>query len=199
MPGFGSDRLANESRQNAIGLFWEEDANSFIDRPAGAALLDGQSGPIEPNMPDLRLTRLGPVIDFSINHKAAADAAAEGDIKHRIMIRSGAAQRFSQRGNVRIVIDRYGSAQQLPGPIAQREIGPALDLMRATGHASSPVDRATETNDGAEWMEFPQKFLKPMLYLIEDARRARILSDRESVSLKEFALFVAGNDLDVSS
>ena len=31
MPGFGSDRLANESRQNAIGLFWEEDANSFIE------------------------------------------------------------------------------------------------------------------------------------------------------------------------
>ena len=48
-------------------------------------------------------------------------------------------------------------------------------------------------------MEFPQKFLKPMLYLIEDARRARILSDRESVSLKDFALFVAGNDLDFSS
>src|SRR5438876_1836609 len=139
-------RVANEPCQNAIRMFLAESPNSFIDGPTGAALLDCAARAIESNVTDLRFARFRTMINLPISHQSPADSTAERHIKDRVMIGSSAAHRFSQRGNVRIIIDCNRHSEELCRPGGQREIGPALNLMRAAGHASSPIERPTKPN-----------------------------------------------------
>src|SRR5438105_2278606 len=172
-------------------MFLAESANSLIDGPTRAALLDGRSGPIEPHMADLRFARFRAMIDFPIDNQASPDPTAERHIKYRAMSGPSAAQRFSQRGNIRIIIDGNCNAQKLCCPVAQREIGPALDLMRAAGYASSPIQRAPEADAGTERTKLLKKLVKPGFDLGQDARCAKVRRDRETVALQDLPLFVA--------
>ena len=73
------------------------------------------------------------MINFPINNQAATHPAAERHIKDRGIVGPSAAHSFSQRGDVRVVIDSNCNAQEFCCPTGQREVRPAFDLMRAAG------------------------------------------------------------------
>ncbi len=58
---------------------------------------------VEPQVTNFRLTRRGSVINIAIDHQPTADAAAQGDIKHRVETSSPPVPRFAQRGRVGVV------------------------------------------------------------------------------------------------
>src|SRR5689334_11708226 len=88
----------------------------------------------------------GAVVNTTIDHKSAADSAAERHVKDGILPLPCPAQGFAQAGRVRVVIDARGSAGNFAKPFAKLKLGPAFDLVRAANLARPAIDGTTETD-----------------------------------------------------
>ena len=112
------------------------------------------------------------MVGFSANHQSAANTTAEGHIKDRIKTSARPVQRFAQRCDVRVIINRNRKAAQLMEPPAQIKVRPPCDLMRAADFSRPPIDRSAEAHpDGFRFVAADQ-FRQRLLDLVSNAGRA---------------------------
>src|SRR5262245_21170215 len=100
-------------------------------------------------MPDLRRTSPATPIDFPVDAQAAADAGADRDVENRRKSLAGAEERFGEAGDVGVVAQRRGQAHEIANPVREREIVPAVNLVRLDDGASGVVHGAAEADADA--------------------------------------------------
>src|SRR5439155_26613230 len=89
----------------------------------------------DPCWSDLRRT-IPAVVEFAINHQSAADAGADGDVKHAPQSPARSDGCLGQRRAVLIVVDKHRQPKLSLEPPSHGETSPAGNLMgpdRATG------------------------------------------------------------------
>src|SRR5207249_9927744 len=121
--------------------------------------------------------------------------AAKCDVKNRIQSDACAVQCFTEGRRVRVVIDANGQSAERLQPVAQFEIRPAFDLMRATNLAGFPIHRSAETDpDGRRfrgWNQLRQRRLD----VFADTRATLGLVNRNSAPLEDLRRRIASYDL----
>ena len=80
-------------------------------------------------MTELGLSQRGPVVDATVDHQAAPDAAAQRHIKHRVVPLSRTMPRLPERGHIRVIVNSHRRVAELAQPAAQIKPGPPLDLV----------------------------------------------------------------------
>jgi hypothetical protein len=110
-PGFSASLLSDGAGEVAFRVSVAELANSFVDRPARAALFDRRSSSVEADMADFRLTGFGAMEDFPTDDKATPDTTAERDIEDWIPAYTNSFESLPQSGNIGIVVDQDGHAK----------------------------------------------------------------------------------------
>src|ERR1043166_8804315 len=97
-----------------------------------------------PQVPDLRRSAAHAPINLAIDDQPAADAGADRDVEHRGKTLARPEQRFGEPGDVGVVPEHRGKADQLADPVGEREIVPALDLMRLDDGVRAVIDGSAE-------------------------------------------------------
>ncbi len=97
-------------------------------------------------MADLGFAGARAVVDRAIDDQSAADAAAHVDPAHGVGAFARANGGFGQGGGVGVVLHGDGQAGQVAQPIAEREIGPAFDLVRAADGAGLEINRTAKAD-----------------------------------------------------
>src|SRR5438309_252793 len=92
-------------------------------------------------MAQFGLSRFRAVINPAIGNQTAADAAAGVRVEDGIESLPRAAQCLAERGDVAVVVHGDGRAGQFAQPLAEREIIPALDVVRTTNLSGLPIHR----------------------------------------------------------
>jgi hypothetical protein len=97
------------------------------------------------------------VINLSVHHQSAADAAAQSHVKHRIEPGARAVHRLAERPKIRVVIHKDGRLGQRRQANREREIRPAFNLVRAANPARLPIHRPAKADaDGHRTDAFGQ-------------------------------------------
>src|SRR5215831_12431217 len=86
------------------------------------------------------------MVNFAAHHDASTDPAAQSDIKHWVESDSCPVARFTQRGNVGVIVHEYRRAGQFLQPPTQVEFRPTLNMMRAANPARFPIHRPAKAN-----------------------------------------------------
>src|SRR5436190_18018234 len=124
--------------QNAVWVLGAQFTNSLIDRPARTSLLDSGAASVQSNMADFCFARQRAMKDCAVDDEPSTNPAAERHVKNRIAIHARPAQRFGERGDVGVIMGYDRRAEKGAGPTAQLEVGPTLNVMRATDAACFP-------------------------------------------------------------
>src|SRR5262245_15163586 len=100
-------------------------------------------------MPDLGCPASTAAIDLAVDNQPAADAGADGDVNDGRQPLAGAEERLGQAGDVRVVTQDRGQSRDVADPVGEREIVPALDLMRLDDGPGGVINRAAEADAGS--------------------------------------------------
>src|SRR5262249_9708276 len=69
-------------------------------------------------------------IDLAVDDESAADAGADGDVEDGRAALAGAGQGFGQAGDVGVVAQHRGPAEEVEDPVGQGKVVPPRDLVR---------------------------------------------------------------------
>src|SRR6476660_7873964 len=97
-------------------------------------------------MANLSFTGTCPVVNAAIHNQAAANTAAQSDVKNRVKLLAGASLCFAQGSHIGVIVDADRHAGQLVEPATQIEFRPPLDLMRTADPARRPINRTAKPN-----------------------------------------------------
>src|SRR5438477_6186294 len=104
--------LAHHSGQDSFWFLANDLADLRVDRPSGASRFQSRAAAVETHMPDFRLPRRSAVVNPSIHHQPATNAAPKGHVEHRIEANACAMRGFAQGGHVRIIIHEHSNTSQ---------------------------------------------------------------------------------------
>src|ERR1043166_7476793 len=95
-------------------------------------------------MPNLRRSPPAAAVNFAVDDEAAADAGADGDVEDRRQSLAGAEECLGEAGDVGVVAEHGGAADESRDPVAEREAVPAGDLVRLDDGARRIIDGPAE-------------------------------------------------------
>src|SRR3712207_1739126 len=130
MPGFAADARADQFAEQRVFTARQCLPNLAVDRPTGTARLNDRSAWVQSHVPDLRLAGLCAMVNFSVHDQPAAHTAPECDVEDWIAPLPCSGQRFTERGDVRVIVDAHRQVRLFSEPFAQFELRPPLDLVR---------------------------------------------------------------------
>src|SRR2546429_2606559 len=148
-------------------------------------------------MANLRFARFCAVINLPVHDQSAADAAAERDVKDRIEPDARAVQRFTKRPRVRVVIHTHRQTAQGLQPVAESEIGPTFNLVRATDLSRLPIHGTTEADANGRRLFGRNQFSERRANLPANSGAALVAIHREVPPLDDFRGTITKDDLEL--
>jgi|ERR1043166_985889 hypothetical protein len=83
--------------------------------------------------------------------------------------------------------------------MANRKVGPSLDLMRAASLAGLPIDGAAESDGGSNGIELVQQVFNTKLNLLANTGSAAPGIDGKATTLQNFGLSITGDHLQLGA
>lgn len=195
MTRFGTRVFGRQPRQQAFRMRFLERADPGVHRPPRAMGFEDGSIAVEADVPNFGFTRRRAVVNTSIHHQTAAHAAPERNVEHRVRTPSRAVRRFAERGDIGVVVHKHRGVDESFQPAFEREVVPAVDMVRAIDPATLPIDRATETNADRGDFRRRENLLQRRFNLPPDAGPAFAAVNRMPMPGKDATAGVAHDDL----
>jgi len=134
-----------------------------------------------------------------VMNQSATDTASERDIENGVMADTSPSQRFAQCSGIGVVLDGHRGFGDRFQPLAQWELRPTLDLMRATDLAGIAVHRSAEPDAHGADRALCAESGEALVDLLTDAGATLGAIHRESMSCLDDAIGVALDDLELGA
>ena len=100
-------------------------------------------------MADLGRAATGAAVDSAADDETAADAGADRHVEDRIAAAAGAEVGLGEAGDIGVVAEHGRQVDEIADPVGEREVVPAVDLMRLDDGSPLVVDGPAEADADA--------------------------------------------------
>ena len=135
------------------------------------------------------------MIDTPADYETATNATPQRYVKNRISTNTSAVQGFTERGHIRIVIDKYGKLCEFAQPSSKRKVRPTFNLMGTTDISIGPINWTAEPNADRRRAFAVQKRLQCSLDLLSNARAPKGRINRKALTSADATSAIACHDL----
>ena len=135
------------------------------------------------------------MVNLSIHHQPAADAAAERDVEHRIEAHPRAAPRLAERRDVGVIVHPHRRTRSLAEPGTEWEIRPSFDLMRAGDASGLPIHRPAKADARGRDLPTHRQFRQGRRDLRANAWSAPRAIHGQTTALEDVCGLIADDEL----